>query len=160
MSQAELSVERKAELARIDASTKGPVLFFFATSIFWLVLGTVAAILVSIKMHNPGFLSEGAWLSFGRLRPAHLNMVTYGWAIPAGIGVALWMVARLSRMELKLPEVLITAAIFWNLGVFLGVMGILMGHSTSFEWLEFPKYAASTLFIAYSIIGVWAVKIK
>jgi len=157
MSQAELSTERKAELARIDASTKGPVLFFFATSIFWLVLGTLAGILVSIKMHNPSFLSDGAWLSFGRLRPAHLNMVTYGWAIPAGFGASLWLVARLSRIELKLPEVLITAAIFWNVGVFLGVFGILLGHSTAMPWLEFPKYAAFILFIAYSIIGVWAV---
>jgi cytochrome c oxidase cbb3-type subunit 1 len=157
MLQTELSTERKAELAQIDTSTKGPVLFFFAASVFWLVLGTLAGILVSIKMHNPSFLSDGAWLSFGRLRPAHLNMVIYGWAIPAGFGVALWLIARLSRIELKLPEVLITAGIFWNVGIVLGVFGILLGHSAAIPWLEFPKYAVFILFIAYSIIGIWAV---
>ncbi len=48
------------------------------------------------------------------------------------------------------------AAAFWNLGVLLGVGGILAGDSTGYEWLEFPPYAAIVLFVAYSLVVSWA----
>ena len=47
--------------------------------------------------------------------------------------------------------------LFWNLGVTIGVIGILAGDSTSIEWLEIPPYATPLLFVAYALVGVWAV---
>jgi cytochrome c oxidase cbb3-type subunit 1 len=44
---------------------------------------------------------------------------------------------------------------FWNLGVTVGVIGILAGDSTGYETLEMPFYAALLLFIGYSTIGVY-----
>jgi cytochrome c oxidase cbb3-type subunit 1 len=46
---------------------------------------------------------------------------------------------------------------FWNLGVIIGVVAILAGDSTGYQWLEFPPYAAFVLFVAYSLIVSWAV---
>jgi cytochrome c oxidase cbb3-type subunit 1 len=65
--------------------------------------------------------------------------------------------ARLCRTTLRHPLLLITGAAFWNLGVVLGVGGILVGDGTGYEWLEFPNYAAIVLFVAYSIVVSWAV---
>jgi cytochrome c oxidase cbb3-type subunit 1 len=45
----------------------------------------------------------------------------------------------------------------WNLGVTIGVIAILAGASTGFEWLEMPRYAAGILFAAYAMIGLCAV---
>jgi cytochrome c oxidase cbb3-type subunit 1 len=49
------------------------------------------------------------------------------------------------------------AAKFWNLGVTLGVLGILGGYSTSFELLEMPRFVVLILLGAYALIGVWYV---
>jgi cytochrome c oxidase cbb3-type subunit 1 len=75
----------------------------------------------------------------------------------AGIGTAIWLMARLSRTTLRHPLILVAGAGFWNLGVFVGVVGILAGQSTGYEWLEFPPYAAVILFVAYSLVISWAI---
>src|SRR5437899_10780764 len=41
--------------------------------------------------------------------------------------------------------------------ILIGVIGILMGYSTGYDWLEFPPYAAVVLFVAYALIISWAV---
>ena len=43
----------------------------------------------------------------------------------------------------------------WNLGVAVGVGGILAGGSTGFENLEMPPYAARLVFLGYLMIVVW-----
>ena len=144
------------ERAEIDASIRGPVLLFFGCAIFWLLAGSVLGLLAAWKMTAPGLLDSMGWLTFGRIRPAHLNAVVYGWASQAGIGTGLWLMARLCRVPLKHPGLLVSAAIFWNIGILVGVMGIFAGDGRSIEWLEFPGYATPILFIAYACIGVWA----
>ncbi|MBE2205511.1 MAG: cbb3-type cytochrome c oxidase subunit I [Chthoniobacterales bacterium] len=145
------------ERAEIDASTRGPVLLFFGCSVFWLLVGSLLGLVAAWKMTHPGLLDSMAWLTFGRIRPAHLNVVVYGWAFQAGIGVALWLMARLCRIPLLHAKLLVSATLFWNLGVLIGVLGILAGDSRSVEWLELPGYATPILFLAYACIGVWAV---
>ncbi len=145
------------ERALIDASTRVPVLMFYASAIVWLLIGTVLAGFVSFKMHSPDWLSNVSFLTWGRLRPVHMNVMVYGWASMAGMGTAIWLMARLCRTTLRRPLLLVTGACFWNLGVLLGVGGILLGDSTGFQWLEFPPYAAIVLFVAYTLIISWAV---
>src|ERR1700722_13018206 len=99
---AALDTERERvalERARIDDSARVPVLFLFGTALFWLLAGTVLALAASIKLHTPGFLAGHDWLTFGRVRPTHLNTVVYGWATLSGFGVIVWLMARLSWAE-------------------------------------------------------------
>ena len=145
------------ERVEIDASTRGPVLLFFGSAVFWLLVGSVLGLLSAWKMTHPGLLDSMGFLTFGRIRPAHLNVVIYGWASSAGIGTGLWLMARLCRVPLMHSKLLVSAAVFWNLGILVGVLGILAGDSRSIEWLEFPGYATPILFVAYACIGVWAV---
>jgi cytochrome c oxidase cbb3-type subunit 1 len=145
-----------AERAALDASTRGPVLVFFSAAIFWLVVGSIFALIASTKMHTPGFTLGTQYDTFGRMRPAHLNTVIYGWASNVGIGVLLWLMARLSRAKLIYPVVLYIAAALWNGGIAIGTVGIIVGQSTGIEWLEFPPYIPPILASAVSIIAVWA----
>ncbi len=147
----------QVERALIDASTRVPVLMFYTSAIFWLLLGTVLAGFVSFKLHSPDWFSGISFLTWGRVQPAQMNIMIYGWASMAGMGTAIWIMARLCRTVLRYPLLLMTGAGFWNLGVLVGVGAVLAGDSTGYPWLEFPPYAAIILFIAYSLIMSWAV---
>jgi cytochrome c oxidase cbb3-type subunit 1 len=147
----------RAELSEIDDSTKAPAMFFLCSAILWLIVGTVFALIASFKMHAPAFLGDSEWLTFGRARAAHLNTVVYGWSVNASFAVAMWLMARLSRSVVRHSGLLMLAGAFWNIGVTVGVYGILAGDATSIEWLEMPAYATPMLFVAYALIGAWAV---
>jgi cytochrome c oxidase cbb3-type subunit 1 len=147
----------QVERALIDASTRVPVLMFYASAIIWLLIGTVMAGFVSFKLHAPDWLSDVGLLTWGRMRPAHMNVMVYGWASMAAMGTGIWIMARLCRTTLRHPLLLVAGGGFWNLGVLLGTSGILLGQSTGYQWLEFPSYAAIVLFVAYLLIMSWAV---
>ena len=145
------------ERARIDASTRVPVLMFYASAMVWLLIGTLLAILVSFKTHAPDFLSDVSFLTWGRLRPVLVNVGIYGWASMAAMGTATWLMARLCRTTLRHPLLIVAGAWFWNIGVLIGLVAILMGYSTGYQWLEFPPYVALILLLAYALIMSWAV---
>lgn len=145
------------ERAAIDRSLRVPVLFFLASGVAWLLAGSVLGMLSALKLTHIHLLDAQAWLTFGRVRPAHLNMVIYGWASAVGIGVGIWLMGRLCRVELRHRGLLIAAGVAWNLGVLAGTIGILAGQSRSIEWLEFPGWATPILFVSFALIGVWTV---
>ncbi len=147
----------RTEQMEIDASAKWPVLIFFGSALGWLLLGGALQLIASIQLHTPGFLSDCVFFTYGRVAPAAQNALVYGWGLNAGFAFGLWLMARLSATTLRHGGWLFVAAKFWNLGVALGVLGILGGYSTSFELLEMPRFVTLILLAAYALIGVWAV---
>src|SRR6478672_5836145 len=132
----ESRVQAAAERATIDASCRGPVLAFAASGVFWLLVGSLLAVIASIKLHSPYFLTGSPELTFGRVRMAHLQAVGIGWSSLATVAAILWMMCRLSRAELMYPRLLYVSCIRWNVGVTLAVFGILFGDAQSVEWLD------------------------
>jgi cytochrome c oxidase cbb3-type subunit 1 len=147
----------RAEQREIDASAKWPVLVFFGSALVWLVLGGLLQLGAVLQLHTPGFLADCEWFTHGRLAPAAQNALVYGWGFNAAFAFGLWLMARLSATTLRHGGWLFVAAKFWNLGVTLGIGGILAGYSTSFELLEMPRFVVLLLLAAYALIGVWAV---
>jgi cytochrome c oxidase cbb3-type subunit 1 len=141
----------------IDLSCRLPLVALFLSAAVWLCIASAFGLIASIKFHAPGFLADSAWLTYGRVRPASVNCMLYGFCIQAGLGVALWMLARLGRTKLAAPWLVVVGALCWNLGVSAGLLGILTGGSTGFENLEMPAYAASLVFLGYLMIAVWGV---
>jgi cytochrome c oxidase cbb3-type subunit 1 len=142
--------------AAIDRSVKAPVLFLFANAAMWLLASTVMGLIASIKLVDPEFLSsDWLWfLNYGRLQPAHMTTLVYGWAMQAGLGAAIWLLARRSGAPLERGAgSMVTAGVFWNIGVTLGVIGIFAGQSTSLQWLEFPAYVWPLLLLSFLIIA-------
>ncbi len=143
-----------ARRARIDRSVKGPVLFLFLNGAFWLMASTILGVIAAIKAFAPEFL-DFSFLTFGRLQPAHLTALIYGWGIQAALGVMLWLMARRSGQELKGGKsLMIVAGVFWNIAVTLGVLGILLGGSTSIEWLEMPSYLWPVFLVCF-LVYAW-----
>ena len=143
--------------AQIDISCRLPLVVLFLGAAIWLLLASVFGLIASIKFHAPGFLADSAWLTYGRVRPASSNLMLYGFCIQAGLGIALWMLARLGRTTLAAPGLVVVGATCWNLGVAAGVLGILTGGSTGFENLEMPAYAAALIFMGYVMMVVLGV---
>ena len=100
----------------IDRSCRGPVLWYFGSAVAWLIVGSLFALLASLKMHHPWLLSKWAWLGFGRIRPVHLDIVAYGWAAMVGLGVLMWLMCRLCFVPLRNPRLMVATAIAWNIG--------------------------------------------
>jgi cytochrome c oxidase cbb3-type subunit I len=147
----------RAEQAEIDASAKWPVLVFFGSALLWLLLGGALQLAANIQLHTPTFLADCVWFTHGRLAPAAQNALVYGWGFNAAFAFGLWLMARLSATTLRHGGWLFVAAKFWNVGVTLGIGGILGGYSSSFELLEMPRYVTLLLLGAYALIGVWGV---
>jgi cytochrome c oxidase cbb3-type subunit 1 len=162
------SVER----ALIDQSARGPVLTFFSTAIFWLLVSSVLGYIASKKLHapdsmlGPEFLYRWlhihgvmAWiferLTYGRVWPAYTTALVYGWCSLAGMGVSTWLIGRLTRVSIKAPAVLQFGAWFWNAGVAAGVITILCGYNSGLEYFEMHRAARACLFIGYLFIGIW-----
>ena len=143
----------------IDASCRLPLLVLFGGAALWLVVSSVLALVASLTFHMPDKFGDCAWLTYGRLQPAADDALLYGFCIPAGLGVALWIFARLSQMPVRGVFVPVVAAHLWHLGVLVGLVGVFVGDSTGFAWLEFPRGGSSLLFFAYLLLGLWGLMV-
>jgi len=141
---------------QIDASTRVPLLVLFGGAAFWLVVSSVLALAASLTFHLPDMFGDCPWMTYGHVQPAADDALLYGFCIPAGLGVALWIFARLGQTPLRGPIVPVVAAHLWHLGVLVGLVGIFAGDSTGFAWLEFPRGGSSLLFFAFLLLGLWA----
>src|SRR5438552_2650041 len=119
-------------LRETNASCRLPLLVLFVSSAVWLVIGSIFGLIASIKFHSPNFLGDCACLTYGRVHPAASNALLYGFCLQGGLGVALWMFATLGRARLAQPLLLTVGAKLWNLGVTVGILGILAGDATGF----------------------------
>jgi cytochrome c oxidase cbb3-type subunit I len=157
-------LESHAEVATelVDRSIRVPVLFFFGSGVFWLVVASAFYLLSSWQIHTPSawWAFPGvAWLSFGRAYPAFLNCYIYGWATCAGIGTGIWLLSRLNGVALRNPLFPVIAGLVWNIGMISGLFSLLAGASTGRQLLEFPSYSAFILFFALAMISLWAMTI-
>jgi cytochrome c oxidase cbb3-type subunit 1 len=139
---------------RADQSTSLVVGVTLTLAVIWLVLASFAGLISSIKLHQPDWWVQYEWLTFGRIRPIHLNLVAYGWCSLAGIGVAIWLIPRLLKTELVGAKYALIGGALWSIGVFAGTVAIATGHSDGLEWLEYPWQIDILLVIGGALVGL------
>jgi cytochrome c oxidase cbb3-type subunit 1 len=148
---------RQSELAeRIEAdrSTAFVSFVFLSCAIVWLIVASLAGLTSSIKLHEPDWLVQQAWLTFGRIRTIHLNAVAYGWAPMAAFGVAIWMLPRLLRTPLIGGRFAILGCMLWNAGLIAGLGCIAVGLNDGMEWLEIPWQVDILLVVGGALVGI------
>ena len=156
-SSAGLTQPNAAEVAarlRADQSSSLVVGVCLTMAVVWLVLASVAGLISSIKLHAPDWWVEQAWITFGRIRPIHLNLVAYGWCSMAGIGVALWLIPRLLKTELVGVRYALLGGALWAVGVAAGTVALAMGYSDGLEWLEYPWQIDILLVVGGALVGL------
>lgn len=137
-----------------DESTAVAAMVMLSFAVFWLLLGSLAGLVSSIKLHEPDWLNSVAWLGFGRIRTIHLNIVAYGWAPMATLGVSLWVLPRLLRTQLVGSRFAISGAIVWNLVLAAGLVCIALGITDGMEWLEIPWQIGILFAVSGALVGV------
>lgn len=141
-----------------DQSVRGPVLAFFASSVVWLLIGTIFGLIASLKFNFPDWLGSYPALTFGRIRPTHLNIVIFGWASMALAGCYIWLTARLCITEIHWKKLLYVSVFLWNTGVLYGVIDLLNGGSRGMEWMEFNYGATILIAIAATLLSLSILK--
>jgi cytochrome c oxidase cbb3-type subunit I len=142
------------EVARIDRSCRWPTLALFAGAAVWLLVSTIFGLVASLKFHSPNLLADYPALSYGRAYAVWGNVLVYGFAVPAALAFAAWMIARLGRVPLRANVVATVGAALWHLGVLVGLLGLLAGQTSGYEWFEFPRTAALLLGGAFLLISL------
>jgi cytochrome c oxidase cbb3-type subunit 1 len=143
--------------SEIDASCRVPLLALFGGAALWLVAGLALSLAAIMTFHKPDMFADCPLLTYGHAQAAANDALLYGFCIPAGLGVMLWIFARLSQTELALPMMPVVAANIWHVGVLIGTVAILIGDSTGFAWLEYSRSASVLLFAAFLLIAISAV---
>jgi cytochrome c oxidase cbb3-type subunit 1 len=141
----------------LDRSFRPLAVFFLFSGVSWLLIGTLLASLAASKIIMPEFLGDCEWLIYGRLRPAFVNALLYGWGGNLAFGASLWLLARLSWSEIPYPGIPVLAGMAWNGAVTLGVLGILAGHGTPFSLMEMPEYVSLLLYGSFLVLGTWSI---
>jgi len=151
------SPEDTKERAEIDRSARYPVLFFFTSAAAWLLVATLLGFVSALKLRLPELWDACPFLGYGRLFPAHLNALVYGWAMQAGIGVMIWLMARLTRTQVRHAATIIVIGHVWNVAVAFAVLSVWFGFGRSIPFLDFPSWVSPLLLISYALLVVWLV---
>lgn len=95
-----VAAKKKAQpRPNIDKRLSRLVLWYLGCATFWLLFGTTLGEYLGIKFVAPD-ADHVSWLSFGRLRPVHTNSVFWGWASLGMLGLAYYVVPRVSNTKL------------------------------------------------------------
>lgn len=137
-----------------DASTARVARYLIASSCAWLVLGSVYGLFASLKFNFPDWWTSHYDLSFGVFRPLHLNTVIYGWVSMAGMGISLWLTARLLKTTLQKAGLAIFGTHIWNVAMLVGTLSLFAGKTDGVEWLEFPWTTDALFAIGGALIGL------
>jgi cytochrome c oxidase cbb3-type subunit 1 len=113
------------------------ILWYLGTATFWLVLGTSIGEYLGIKFVSPD-VDHISWLSFGRLRPVHTNMVFWGWSSLAMIGLGYYVVSTVSNTAVVSLKWAWYALFFINAAVILGSISLMVGiNNAGGEYREY-----------------------
>lgn len=109
---------------------------FIVSAAFWLVIGTLMGLLLTVEFVFPDFAHGIPWLVFSRVRQAHVNTVLFAWLSGAMMGAWLYMVPRLTGRKIFSELLGNVSVIAWNIALLLGIAAILAGNTQSREYAE------------------------
>jgi cytochrome c oxidase cbb3-type subunit 1 len=135
-----------------DQSSAFPVFMFIAFACMWLLVGSTAGLVSSIKLHEPDWMVEQGWMTFGRMRTVHLNAVLYGWITNAALGMILWVLPRLLRTQLLGGIWAMLGGALINTGIAGGIAAIATGWTDGMEYLEIPWQYAIFIFVGFMFV--------
>lgn len=151
-----------APKAAESAASCGPagcaaLLILLGSGVLWLVAAGLLSLISAIQLHSPEFLAGCSVLTYGHSQALAESAFIYGWFGNTGLAVALWILGRLAGEPLRASNWAIVGALFWNLGLTLGLGGIATGGETALPMLELPRYVQPLLLAAYAAIALGGV---
>jgi cytochrome c oxidase cbb3-type subunit I len=160
MTVLDLLAPRKApagEFLDDDFRLTGLVYAYIASAVAWLVFGTLVGLYLGLRLAWPE-LGVAPFLSFGRLRPIHTNVVFWGWSSLGMLGVAHYVVPRTSNRGLHSHTLSWLSLGMVNVAVLAGVILLLNGVNNGaqeyreFIWPVMGLFGMASVLTAYNFI--------
>ena len=128
---------------KIDPELTKLILWFLGTAVFWLFVGSSVGEYVGIKFVAPD-ADTYSWLSIGRLRAVHTNLVFWAWSTIGIMGLGYYIVPMVSNAHsIKNGWI---ALVCVNAAMFVGAITIMAGiNNGGGEYRE----------IIWPIMAVW-----
>ena len=131
------SKKKAVKGSQIDPGLTKLILWHIITATIWLVLGTTIGEYLGIKFVSPD-IDHISWLSFGRLRPVHTNMVFWGWSSLTMIGLGYYVVCKVSNTLMKSLKWAWVALYLINASVLIGSISLMAGiNNAGGEYREY-----------------------
>lgn len=129
-------------------------LLHFAAAVAWIGVGIVAGLLYSFVFLRL-YPNEGVeWLSPGRVRMVHTNLMAYGFLTNAFIGMLHWVVPRLTGEPVLSHALSKLIFLAWNAIVAAAIGGILLGQAQAIEWGETPFWSDHLVVVGVALVVV------
>ncbi|MBM4440481.1 MAG: cbb3-type cytochrome c oxidase subunit I [Candidatus Rokubacteria bacterium] len=125
---------------------------WLASGLVWLLVFPTIGALVSVKLNYPEFLDGFAPLSFGRLRPLHVNGVIWGAFSTIFIALTYYVVPRLCGVPLAGARWSRPLLWVWNLNLIAFMGFISHGENRGWEVGEMPAINVVVLFLALLVV--------
>lgn len=103
----------------------------------WLLFSTTAGLVTSLLFVWPTVFGGIPYLTFGRLRPLHTEIVLFGWISMAQVGSIFYITPRLCRSPLFSERLANFTAWAWNFALLLGIVTLWTGHTEGKRYAEF-----------------------
>ncbi len=127
---------------------------WLAWGFVWLMIFPTVGVIVSTKFTYPEFLGNTPWLTFGRLRPIHVNGVIWGAFSTLFLGLCHYIVPRLCGVRLWKQEWSHVTLWVWNLNLALAVVLLALGWNRGWEAGELPLVNVIVTFLVVVLLTV------
>jgi cytochrome c oxidase cbb3-type subunit 1 len=127
--------------------------FLLMASLFFVVSGLVALV-VAGKLQFPTFLGNISWLTYGRMRPVHVNGMLFGWLLAADMGLAFYLVPRLCGVKLWSEKLGLATMWLWVVIILGAVVSLAAGANQGLEYAELPFWLDVLVTLAWVMFGV------
>lgn len=128
--------------------------FALLSSVVWLLFGVTVGLLMAFQFIWPDIVKGVPFLAFGRVRPSHVNAVSFGWLSLLNMGAMFYMIPKLCRTKLWNERLANLLVLVWNIAIGVGVFAILLGHTEGREWAELPWYVDIVAAVGIITLGV------
>src|SRR5439155_1206602 len=121
---------------------------WLASGFLWLLLFPTVGVILSTKFTYPEFLGSHPWLTFGRIRPIHVNGVIWGAFSTLFIGLCHYIVPRLCGVRLWNERWSHWLIWIWNVNLAVAVLLLAGGWNRGWEAGEFALVNVIVIFLA------------
>src|SRR3569623_816451 len=127
------------------------------SALLWLLAFAVLGLLLAVKFNYPDFLGGLSWLTFGRLRPAHVNGMVFGVYSAAALGLLYYYVPMLCARPMVAAAMGWWAFYGWNAAVATATLALLGGYNAGIEFAEYAWPARLLLWLALAAVALQVV---
>ena len=115
-----------------------PVKQMIYPAVIFMVIGMSVGVFLAFNgFVIPDYFS-GEYIHFGRIRPMHVNHVTLLWLLAANMGLAYFIVQRLTGVRLWSGKLATATSVVYWVGAIVGIYSFPFGTNYGWEYAELP----------------------